>query len=461
MPKHIVIVGAGLVGALAALALRREQPDTHITLLDASQDEPRQDPRTLALALRSQQYLAELGIWEQVGEKAVTPIQHIHISDATGPGSAPLSAEREGVPALGYVVQAQQVQTALNQCLLADRSIEWRRGVQVAAVEAFDTGNYIHLNITNSKKSTKNQSKTGESTQNSNHDIQMNITGAKKAAENIQMNMSCTQKSNSDIHLNISEVLEADLVLVTDGSQSATRNHFGIALQQQDYQQMALAGFIESDKPHQGVAYERFTEQGPMALLPCRGPSDAPDTYQNSRNLFALVLCAESTRMQELKAMSEVDFRHHAQQLFGTRAGYFKSSQRLGAFPLQFAYAERFVGHHFAVLGNACHTLHPVAGQGYNLGIRDVIALARVLREAASDGTDIMNALNQYQQNRLADYRTITTFTDSLVHLFSNSIQPLSFARRCGLKSMRIFPALAKPVARKAMGFGVERSRWR
>lgn len=394
MKPHIVIVGAGLVGALAAKALHDAMPSAAITLLDAAPEGARQDPRTLALALRSQQYLAQLGIWQALAQEpkhAVTPIQHIHISDATGPGSAPLHAANEGVDALGYVVQAQQVQDALDRMLQHCSTVQKRNGVEVTRVQANASGNRLEL---------------------------------------------------SD-----GSQLQANLLLVTDGSMSSTRALLGVQMRQFDYAQHALAGFIETDRPHQFTAYERFTEQGPMALLPCSG-----------HKRFALVWCATPNEMARLKALPEVEFRHHAQHLFGNRAGYFTHSERLGTFPLHFAYAERFVGHHFAVLGNACHTLHPVAGQGYNLGIRDVIALVNTVRAHEQREIGSVMQLSAYQQARRADYQTITQFTDGLVHLFSNNIKPLSFARRCGLKALRIIPSLAKPVAQKAMGFGAGKS---
>lgn len=385
----IAIAGAGLVGALTALMLAQRFPHWRIALIDPAQGLPKQDPRTLALALRSQMALSDLQVWHQI--TSATPIEHIHISDSTGPGSATLHANKEGVESLGYVVQAADVQQALAQACEAQANIDWLRGESIQQVQAHTEATTVTL--------------------------------------------------TSGAHLT------ARLLLVTDGSHSPTRSLLGVNMQSKCYGQTAIAGFIETDTAHQNTAYERFTDEGPLALLPF-GP-----------RRYALIWCAKADTVQQLMALPEDEFRHRAQALFGSRAGYFTGSERVGSFPLSLAVAERFVGHRFAIMGNACHTLHPVAGQGYNLGVRDALALKQVL-ELYQDPGDLA-ALQHYEALRRKDYQHVQTFTDSLVNVFSTAEPCVSFARRCGLKSLRMLPSLATPLAQKAMGFGAQETLWR
>lgn len=385
----IVIAGAGLVGALTALVLARSFPHWQVVLLDPQSGTPKQDPRTIALALRTQQVLQELGVWAEVA--GATSIEHIHISDSTGPGSATLHAAKEKVASLGYVAQATAIQAGLATACNKESSIDWRQGTFIENIVATDHGQQLQLN-------------------------------------------------NGD-------VLDARLLVATDGSQSPTRTQLGIQMNTTAYGQTAIAGFIETDQSHNQTAYERFTPEGPLALLPC-GPKR-----------FALVWCAEAATVKNLLALPENEFRHRAQALFGSRAGYFVKSERAGAFPLHLSVAQRFIGHRYVVMGNACHTLHPVAGQGYNLGVRDVLVLKQVLAQAQDPGDAAV--LSDYEKLRKPDYGQVQTFTDSLVRLFSSSDPCTSFTRRCGLKAMRIVPVLAKPIAQKAMGFGAQETLWR
>lgn len=389
----IVIAGAGLVGALAALVLSRHFPQWTVVLIDPETGTPHQDPRTIALALRSQQVLEELGVWADIA--GATSIEHIHISDSTGSGSSTLHADKEQVASLGYVAQASAIQGALASACNKQTGVQWLKGSFIEHLVATD---------------------------------------------------SCQQ-----LHLNSGAIIEAKLLIVTDGSQSPTRAKLGINMNTTVYGQTAIAGFIDTDKFHNQTAYERFTPEGPLALLPC-GPKR-----------FALIWCAEAATVKHLLALPEDEFRHRAQKLFGSRAGYFVKSERAGAFPLSLMVAQRFVGHRFAVIGNAAHTLHPVAGQGYNLGVRDVLVLKQVLSQlpsAAQDPGDL-TVLSQYEALRKPDYQQVQTFTDSLVRLFSSDQSCLSFSRRCGLKVLRMVPVLAKPIAQKAMGFGAQETLWR
>lgn len=392
----IVIAGAGLVGALTAIALAKQHPHWRIALIDPQDGTPYQDARGLALALRTQEILKQVGAWQ--GLDAATPIQTIHISDATGSGHAYMTAKQEGVERLGVVAQASDIQHSLSQVCQQLTNIDWLTSSRIQAI-----------------KSLADKQKLTVITQ----------TAEKKQKQHV----SC------------------QLLVITDGSQSPTRELLGIRMQTQDYGQSALAGFIELEKDHGYTAYERFTPEGPFALLP----------YGPKR--FTLIWCVHRDRVADYLQMSEADFLAAAQAMAGEHVGRFVASSRAGAFPLYLGFAERFIGHRTLILGNACHTLHPVAGQGYNLGVRDVVGLCQATRFQPDPGTT--DVLLQYQMLRQKDYHYIKNFTHSLVHLFSNSHAGVSFARRTGLEAMRVFPILTKPLAQKAMGFGAMESLWR
>lgn len=388
--KTIAIAGAGLVGAFAALALSRARPDWQVVLLDPEPGVPRQDPRTLALALRSFLALEEAGVISLLNNADFTPIQTIHVSDTTGPGRAQMKAATEGVPALGYVLEARYLQQALAKACEAS-AVVWRKGVRIQSIESMPTHQQLTLS------------------------------------------------DNSE--------LAADLLVVTDGTQSPTRSLLGIDVTQQHYPQQALAGFIEVDRPHEQIAYERFTEQGPMALLPC------------GQRRFALVWCAQPERMSALMALDDDGFLSAAQQRFGGRAGRFVKATRQGSFPLSMRWAERMLAHRTVLIGNACHALHPVAGQGYNLGVRDVLALVQHLNYCDDPGA--IAVLNAYSEQRQPDYQGVRLFTDGLVGLFSNDQALLSAGRRTGLAALSGFSCLGSLLAQKAMGFGAQESLWR
>jgi len=380
----IAIAGGGLTGCLAALVMQGRFPQAKIVLIDQQNGTPQQDPRGLALALRTQQVLAEYGVWQ--GELAKSPaIQHIHVSDANSPGSTMLHAEQEGIDALGYVAMAGLLQQELsNACARANvtGSFEHLQGTAVASLAAEDTA--MQLKLTNGQE------------------------------------------------------LAAKLLVVAEGLNSPTRAMLGVQMQREDYEQVAVAARIEYAQQHGNVAYERFTAEGPAALLP-----------QGSRHA-ALVWCMHPERAAALQQQNDADRTRAVQDIFGAAPGRIVNCEYQATFPLQLAMAERFIGHRSVIIGNACHTLHPVAGQGYNLGVRDILDLAKYI---SAEDAGAMAGLNAYQQQRQRDYAEIIGLTHGLVAVFSNQDTLWRNIRSKGLYALRSCSLLSKPLMRKAMGF--------
>lgn len=378
--QTIVIAGGGLTGCLNALVLQRKFPNFNVIVLDQQSSTPRQDPRGLALALRTQQVLAEYGVWRD--DLAKSPaIQHIHVSDANTPGSMTMHAEKAQVAALGYVAMAGLLQEQLSAACAAS-PVDHRFGTSIVALTALDSGYRLTLN---------DDSK-----------------------------------------------LDADLLVVSEGGNSLTRQLLGVGMREYPYAQVAVAAQVKFKRPHGGWAYERFTANGPAALLPQKDDE------------AALVWCMSPEQAEALRAESGAEQLRCAQAVFGPAPGQLQSVQLQAVFPLQLALAERFVGHRFAILGNAAHTLHPVAGQGYNLAVRDILDLATSLNEERFASAE---QLNQYQQIRERDYQEIITLTHGLVTVFSSTETLWRHIRSKGLYAMRAFDYLSRPLMRKAMGF--------
>jgi len=238
------------------------------------------------------------------------------------------------------------------------------------------------------------------------------------------------------------ETLSARLVVAADGGFSPVRNKAGIEAHRTDYHQTALVTNVTPELPHRNVAYERFTSSGPLAFLPM------------SENRCAVVWSLTPEKVEALLALDAAPFLMALQEQFGTRLGRLLRVGKRAAYPLALTKVREHIRPRLVLIGNAAHTVHPVAGQGFNLGLRDVAVLAQVLSEAQRAGRDIgdLAVLENYARWRKRDNLAIATFTDGLVRTFSNDLAPLSFVRNLGLVAMDIFPPAKRALLRLSMG---------
>jgi 2-octaprenyl-6-methoxyphenol hydroxylase len=238
------------------------------------------------------------------------------------------------------------------------------------------------------------------------------------------------------------ETLRARLVVAADGGRSLVRDKAGIAAQRTDYHQTALVTNVTPERPHRNVAYERFTANGPLAFLPM------------SDNRCAVVWSLPPDQVEARLALDDAQFLAVLQERFGTRLGRFLKVGRRAAYPLALTRVNEHVRHRLVLIGNAAHTVHPVAGQGFNLGLRDVAALAEVLGEAARAGRDpgALEVLEGYAAWRRRDVALVSGFTNSLVRIFSNDLGPLSLARNLGLVAVDLLPPAKRALLRLSMG---------
>lgn len=385
----IAIVGGGLVGASAALLCARANPHWRIAIIDP-QPEPSEggarpsfDARSSAISAGSVDCLRQLGCWSNLAEISGA-IRQVHVSDRGYLPGQLLDAAEFQRDALGYVVP----NLVLGQALL--------------------------------------QTLNGESSVNTLRDQVENITFAADSAE---------------LGLASGDTLRAKLVVVADGAQSPTRQRLGIGTRDHDYGQCAVIANIRVSQPHRGVAYERFTETGPVAMLPL---ADARE--------LALVWTLPPAQAELRQQGSDTEFLSALQAAFGHRLGRLQSVSQRISYPLQRREACEQVRSRLVLVGNAAHSLHPVAGQGFNLALRDCIQLASHLLAANVDDPGELAGLQVYQASRERDQRLTTALGDSMVRLFSRRHPVAVTLRHLGLLGLEAVPAIKHQFGRQMMG---------
>ena len=393
----LVIAGGGMAGVTLALALQKNC-GLHVAIVEAQffkQDEthPGFDARSLALAAHSCRVLKHIGLEdiEQLG----SPIEHIHVSDRGYLGQCQLHATDYQLSSLGTVVELHTLGRHLHQLLesCSEGKTSWF---------CPDT-----------------------------------ITGVTQHQDSIELAL----KSGCRV--------SAKLLVVAEGGHSATRKLLNISDSQRPYEQVALIANVETSHAHKHWAYERFTESGPLALLPLPGESGETQSHRCS-----LVWTIPPDQQEKLMTMCESDFLANLQEAFGYRLGRFTKAGERFCYPLSLITADQHITHRAVVAGNASQSLHPIAGQGFNIGLRDVETLVGLIKQAQQQGKDIgeFAVLNAYQKSRKEDQAKVVCLTDGLVRLFSNHHLPLVIGRNLGLSLMNILPAAKSQLANQAMG---------
>jgi 2-octaprenyl-6-methoxyphenol hydroxylase len=388
---NLAIVGGGLVGASLALALQAgaKERGWKIVLVEpfAPGDtyQPSYDARSSALSFGARQIYERLGLWQAIARRA-EPIRQIQVSDRGRFGATRLSALEEGVPALGYVVE----NAWLGQCLwqgLDKDVVSWRVPAEVRKMHAIADGFRLLLD---------------DETE-----------------------------------------IDCDLAVLADGGRSSLREQLGINVRQQPYDQSALIANISPSEAHCGQAFERFTEQGPMALLPL------------PENRCALVWTRTGSDTQRLAELDERSFLSELQDVFGYRLGTLRQVGARHVYPLSLIEAEEQVRSHLVVLGNAAHSLHPIAGQGFNLSLRDAHALAQTLLNSDALPGDLAT-LQAYREKQRRDQQLTVGFSDQVTRLFSNDQPLIAASRNLGLLGLDLLPPAKRWFARQAMGLGTQ-----
>ena len=379
---NIVIVGGGPVGSVLALAL--QQQNIAFNVLEArAKGASHKDTRALALSYGSRLILEKLGVWGDVAAKA-TAINTIHISQRGGLGRTKLNAADHHIPAIGYVLpygaltQALDAQLDLNNVLYEAEAIEIKPSQTLAEV---------------------------------------NFTQSKQA-----------------------QTLQSPLLIVADGGRSLGEIA-GIKKQTKEYGHDALVTKVTAELPHNNIAYERFTPQGPIALLP------------NGDAGFSLVWTGLQANIHKVSGLPDLEFLKQLHEAFGDRVGQFLSVEKRMSFPLKLSTLKPATAPHIAVIGNAAQTMHPVAGQGFNVGMRDAWTLADLIINTPPENWGAAEMLAHYSQQRKRDTRGGILFTDLLVNVFGNEIIGLQAVRGLGLGALELMMPLKSMLISK-MSFG-------
>lgn len=386
---NLAIVGGGLVGASLALALQAgaKARGWKIVLIEPFAPgetwQPSYDARSSALSFGARRIYERLGLWQQISRRA-EPILQIQVSDQGRFGATRLSAMEEGVPALGYVVE----NAWLGQCLWAALDsdvISWRVPAEVQSMQAVANGYRLTLN---------------DETE-----------------------------------------LECDLAILADGGRSSLREQLGIAVHQRPYDQSALIANVTPSEAHCGQAFERFTEEGPMALLPL------------PENRCALVWTRTGNDTRRLAALDDRSFLDELQGVFGYRLGTLRQVGARHVYPLALIEAQEQIRSNLVILGNAAHSLHPIAGQGFNLSLRDADALAETLLDSDAPLGDLAT-LQAYRDRQRMDQQLTVGFSDKVTRLFGSKQSVIATGRNLGLLGLDLLPPAKRWFARQAMGLG-------
>ncbi len=399
-PFDLVIAGGGMTGAMLALQITRLLPQLRIAIIEqqsveqqgaeqqsaepAAQHTTSFDSRSIALSAGSVALLARWGLWPELKPHACA-IEHIQVSDRGHFGKSRLTATEFGRSALGYVIEIEWIGRLLYQQLqqVPTSQLQWFRPDQISAIRT--ERDYRHLQL----------------------------------------------KSGTE--------LSCRLLVLCEGGDSPSRALAGIDGVQHDYQQSALIANIAVAAPHQGKAFERFTIDGPLALLPL------------TQQRYSLVWTCQPEQAVALKALPDTEFVAALQQAFGYSAGTFTSVGNRVLYPLKLKTAAKAADHRLVLCGNSLHNLHPIAGQGFNLALRDLDALLQLLALHQQDA-GAYTLTRQYQLLRSVDMAQVVGFTDSLVRLFSNDSKLLALGRSLGLSVLNQCGVLKQPFAALTMG---------
>jgi 2-octaprenyl-6-methoxyphenol hydroxylase len=394
MPKPLdcdcLILGAGLAGMALAAALGRQGLAVVVVERrpggDARTDSGA-DERGLALAPVSREILAALGVWAPL-ESESTPIRRIHISQVGGFWTVSLDAAEFSTDALGYVVPAPAIERALLGSLASLPAVRVIRPAEVQDLHIDD------------------------------HRVRLEVRAAASSA-----------------------TLTAPLIIGADGAASSLRQQLGLQARSKDYRQTAVVAGVTLARPLEGLAYERFTPAGPLAILPMRDRNAKCVWVEDPDSAARLLTLAAKT------------FATRLEERMGGRLGTVSGIGRRQAFPLRSIYATRSAGRRFALLGNAATSVHPNAAQGFNLGLRDVAAAAELILDEHRRGRDPGLAIGGLDAQRRDDRLKTWAATDGIARLFYNSACVPRAARGVAMAAAATVPALRFAIARQGMGF--------
>jgi 2-octaprenyl-6-methoxyphenol hydroxylase len=389
----ILIAGGGMIGTSLALALAPLGLRVAVVEAVARQEaaQPSFDDRSTALSRSTQRMFEAMGLWREI-VAASTPITGIHVSDQGRFGFSHIDAGEQGVEALGYVVINRVLGNVLQTALAQESRVDVMCPARVAAVDLSPDEATVEIAFDNDETKT----------------------------------------------------LACRLLVAADGANSLVREMLGITASKSSYEQRAVIGNLLPEKPINTMAYERFTAQGPLAVLP---------VADGRAGFIWTVSESDADRVMDL---DDDQFLAEMQQEFGYRLGTFSKVGKRASYPLILSKALRLTATRSVLIGNSAHGLHPVSAQGFNLGMRDVAALVDCVADARGEGKDFDpgNALllERYATWRRSDQQKLVRFTDGLVKLFGSERRPLRTLRNIGMLGFDLVPGVRSVFAKHTMG---------
>ncbi|MDH1236973.1 2-octaprenyl-3-methyl-6-methoxy-1,4-benzoquinol hydroxylase [Stutzerimonas stutzeri] len=395
MQADLIIVGAGMVGSTLALALEGSGLD--ILLLDASPLEAADfdpqggfEPRVSALSAASQRIFERLGAWPGMSARRVSPYTDMHVWDGSGTGQIHFSAETVHAEVLGHIVENRVVQDALLETMQ-------RRGGQ-------------------------------------------RLLGAARL-ERLERTPQGWQLTLDD-----GRQLNAPLLVAADGANSAVRRLAGCETREWDYLHQAIVTSVRCSEPHQRTAWQRFTDDGPLAFLPLERDGD--------QHWCSIVWSVTELEARRLMALDDVAFRAALGRAFEQRLGEVEEVDPRLCIPLRQRHAKRYVQPGLALIGDAAHTIHPLAGQGVNLGLLDAAVLAEVIEAAMARGErpEDIRVLSRFERRRMPHNLAMMAAMEGFERLFQADPLPLRWLRNTGLKAVQALPEAKALFVRQALG---------
>lgn len=394
MRADLLIVGAGMVGSALALALRHS--GLHVLLLDGGPLTVRPfdasaafEPRVSALSAASQRILERLGAWEGIAQRRATPYSHMQVWDGSGTGQIHFSAASVHAQVLGHIVENRVVQDGLLERL---------------------------------------------------HDSDVGLLPNARLEQ--------LRRSGKDwlVTLHDGRQLRAPLVVAADGANSAVRRLAGCETREWDYLHHAIVTSVRCTAGHQATAWQRFTDDGPLAFLPL--------SRDGAQDWCSIVWSTTPEHAERLMALDEPAFNKALQQAFEGRLGDVLQTDPRVCVPLRQRHAKRYVDEGLALIGDAAHTIHPLAGQGVNLGFLDAAVLAEVLIGACERGERLadVKVLGRYERRRMPHNLALMAAMEGFERLFQANPLPLRWLRNSGLKLVEQMPEAKAVFVRQALG---------
>jgi len=393
----VLIVGAGMVGLSLAVALGRTALKVGVIEAKSLSDQAAQDDgRASAIALGSAQILDHLGVWRSLLALGASPVHTIQISDEGYDRVTTLRREDMQVEALGYIVENRATTAALVDQLSRCSNIHWMRPAMLASLEY--------------------------------------QAGA----------IAATVHQGDHTHH-----YTAQVIIGADGRQSGVRRWAHLPLREWAYDQVLVVSTLTTEQPHQHIGYERFHASGPLAILPMVSPLSSPDHHR-----CCVVWTVPKKQQPMIRGLSDAEFIAALRPYLSPHLGQVLSVSPRAYYAPRRQHAQQYVAPRIALIGDAAHATHPVGGQGFNMGLRDVAMLAPLLSQAHLQGRDLGDErwLRRYQQQRHGDNETVLFGTDLANRLFSTSALPLQGLRHLALLGIDRIPALRHQFLRYAMG---------